>query len=90
MQAIVDENANNMEDPTQDPRLDPSNFLSTVDTAKLRAQILEKLRQKGLTPPEKGDAPSQESYKATGSGETPNCTSANTSTRGKGFGHSQS
>lgn len=79
MQAIVDENANNRED---DPRLDPSNFLSTVDMAKLRAQIEEKLRQKGVKPPGETDAPAQESVE----GAADFSTHAPGSTKGKGFG----
>jgi hypothetical protein len=86
MQAIVDENASNMEDPTQDARLDPSSFLSNVDTAKLRAQILNKLRKKGLTPPGKGDAPNQQIGRAASASDTSIRESTNTSSRGRGFG----
>lgn len=80
MQAIVDENARNVED---DPRLDPSNFLSTVDMAKLRAQIQERFREKGVTAPGEKQTPSKGSDEAaadSSNGADPG------STKGKGFG----
>lgn len=80
MQAIVDENANLMED---DPRLDPSNFLSTVDMAKLRVQVEEKLRAKGLTPQGESKPPSQEPDGV--AADSLNGAAAG-STKGKGFG----
>ena len=80
MQAIVDENANLMED---DPRLDPSNFLSTVDMAKLRVQIEEKLRAKGVAAPGESEPPIQEPDGA--AADSSNGAPAG-STKGRGFG----
>lgn len=78
MQAILDENANQCED---DPRLDPSHFLSTVDMAKLRAEIEQKLREKGVEPPAEKKEHAQQSHDAAGTADTDTA-----STQGKGFG----
>jgi hypothetical protein len=72
LQAIVDENARNLED---DPRLDPSEFLSGIDMDQLRAQVERKLQEKEREA-ETSNSKSQEERAGDGQSSTPS----------KGFG----
>lgn len=66
-----------------DPRLDPSQFLSTVDMAKLRVQVQERLREKGITAPGESKSPSQALDEAATDSSSG---AAAGSTKGRGFG----